>query len=143
MAAGALFVDEQQRVLLVKPTYKSYWEIPGGYIEPGESPYTACVREVEEELGIQPPIGELLIVDWAPHPQQGDKLLFIFNGNRLDTQQLAAIQLQESELSEYRYVPESDISHLTIPRLARRIKQALEAREAGNTSYLEHGTQRP
>ena len=28
-AAGALFVDDQQRILPVKPTYKDHWEIPG------------------------------------------------------------------------------------------------------------------
>jgi 8-oxo-dGTP diphosphatase len=50
VSAGALFVDEYDRVLLVEPTYKSYWDIPGGYVEPGESPLAACAREVHEEL---------------------------------------------------------------------------------------------
>src|SRR4051794_6081139 len=43
-----------------RPTYKAYWDIPGGYVEPGETPRDACVREVYEELGIRPPIGKLL-----------------------------------------------------------------------------------
>jgi 8-oxo-dGTP pyrophosphatase MutT (NUDIX family) len=138
-----LFVNEQRQVLLVKPTYKPHWEIPGGYVEPEESPYTACVREVEEELGIRPTLGELLVVDWAPHPRQGGKLLFIFNGNQLSTQQRDSIRLPESELSEYCYVAEADISSLTIPRLARRVHQALQARSAGHTLYLEHGIPQP
>ncbi|MGW5685402.1 NUDIX domain-containing protein [Nonomuraea sp. NPDC003754] len=77
VAAGALFFDEHGRVLLVKPTYKSGRDIPGGYVEPGETPFQACVREVQEELGIQPPIGDLLVVGWAPHPKVSDKILFI------------------------------------------------------------------
>jgi 8-oxo-dGTP diphosphatase len=52
VAAGVLFVDEQERVLLVRPTYKAYWEIPGGYVDEGESPLQACTREVAEELVI-------------------------------------------------------------------------------------------
>ncbi|MGH3428686.1 MAG: NUDIX domain-containing protein, partial [Mycobacteriales bacterium] len=137
LAAGVLFIDEQRRVMLVKPTYKPLWEIPGGYVEPGESPYDACVREVEEELGIRPAIGELLAIDWAPHPQQGDKMLFVFNGGQLSPQQHTQIRLQASELSEYRYVNEFEIPDMTIPRLARRISQALQARVKGETTYLE------
>ncbi|MEV4013370.1 NUDIX hydrolase [Nonomuraea angiospora] len=70
-AAGVLFFDEAGHVLLVRPTYKPYMDIPGGYVEPGETPHQACVREVREELGIQPAIGRLLVVDWAPLPQAG------------------------------------------------------------------------
>ena len=32
--------------------YPGYWELPGGKIEPGESPEAAAVREAREELGI-------------------------------------------------------------------------------------------
>ena len=51
VAAGALFRDAGGRVLLVKPHYKAGWEIPGGMVEPGETPSEACAREVTEELG--------------------------------------------------------------------------------------------
>jgi ADP-ribose pyrophosphatase YjhB (NUDIX family) len=73
MAAGALFFDAADRVLMVEPTYKDYWEVPGGYVETGESPLQAAVREVHEELGITSPIGRLLAVDWAPSEAEGDK----------------------------------------------------------------------
>lgn len=85
MAAGALFVDEADRVLLVEPSYKNYRDIPGGYVEEGESPLQACAREVREELGIKAAIGRLLVVDWAPNPGEGDKLLFLFDGGLLST----------------------------------------------------------
>ena len=42
VGAGVLFRDGAGRVLLVKPTYKNGWEIPGGYVERGESPPLGC-----------------------------------------------------------------------------------------------------
>jgi 8-oxo-dGTP pyrophosphatase MutT (NUDIX family) len=47
-----LFTDRQGRVLVVNPTYKPRWELPGGAGEEDESPGTAAVREIAEELGI-------------------------------------------------------------------------------------------
>jgi 8-oxo-dGTP pyrophosphatase MutT (NUDIX family) len=48
--ASALFRDEAGRVLLVEPTYKPVWDLPGGAVEAEESPHAACRREVREEL---------------------------------------------------------------------------------------------
>lgn len=62
-ASGALFFDDQDRVMLVVPSYKDYRDIPGGYVEQGETPKQAAAREVQEELGITPPIGRLLVAD--------------------------------------------------------------------------------
>ena len=44
VAAGALIRAPAGRILLVTPTYKDGWEIPGGYVEPGESPAAACAH---------------------------------------------------------------------------------------------------
>ncbi|MGI9001266.1 MAG: NUDIX domain-containing protein [Pseudonocardia sp.] len=65
VAAGALFVDDEGRVLLLHPTYKDTWDIPGGYVERGESPASACEREVHEEIGLRRTANRLLAVDWA------------------------------------------------------------------------------
>lgn len=143
VSAGALFVDEHDRVLLVEPTYKSYWDVPGGYVEPGESPLDACVREVREEMSIAPPIGRLLVVDWAPADREGDKILFIFDGGILDAEQLAAIRLQPAELRSYAFHDLATAHAVLIPRLARRLVAALDARRAGLPRYLEHGATPP
>ena len=55
--------------MLVRPTYKEYWDIPGGYVEEGESPLQACIREVDEELGVRVEITRLLTVDWCTLPR--------------------------------------------------------------------------
>ena len=45
VTAGALFVDDGQ-VLMVHKTYGNGWDIPGGYVDIGESPAAACHREL-------------------------------------------------------------------------------------------------
>ncbi|WP_190200918.1 NUDIX domain-containing protein [Streptomyces djakartensis] len=142
MAAGALFFDAAGRVLMVEHTYKDYWEIPGGYVETGESPLHAAVREVQEELGIKPPIGRLLAVDWAPNEAEGDKVLYLFDGGQLSQEHLAGIALQADELKSFAFLFSEQITERTIPRLARRILAAAEAKSESAPVYLEHG-QRP
>ena len=140
VAAGVLFFDEGDRLLLVRPSYKPGWDIPGGYVEPGESPKRACVREVEEELGIMPPIGDLLIVDWAPHPDEGDKLLFVFDGGTLAAEHLEGISPDTDEIAEWRFTDVAELAQLMPQRLARRLSAALTVRAEPATAYTENGT---
>jgi 8-oxo-dGTP pyrophosphatase MutT (NUDIX family) len=140
VAAGALFTDKHDRVLLVQPAYKDHWDIPGGYVEPGESPLRACIREIGEELGITPPIGGLLVVDWAPADAEGDKLLFIFDGGQIAPDYLAAIHLDPTELAAHAFHDLTTATPLLIPRLARRLTAALDAHHSDHPRYLEHGT---
>jgi 8-oxo-dGTP diphosphatase len=131
VAAGVLFFDDAGGVLLVQPTYKDYWDIPGGYVEIGETPAQAAAREVREELGLVTSVGPLLVMDWAPHPDGGEKLLFIFDGGTLTAEQLAAIRLQADELASCSVHDPAEITTLLIPRLACRMAAAVDARRAG------------
>lgn len=139
VAAGALFVDEQERMMLVRPTYKSHWDIPGGYVEEGESPLSACAREVYEELGLRVAIGALLTVDWAPRPDEGDKILFVFDGGTLTADHLSAVTFNDGEIAEWAFVEDRQLDELTIPRLARRLRASMQARKQARTAYLEEG----
>lgn len=140
VAAGALFFDNEGRVLLVRPSYKKHWDIPGGYVEPGESPRAACVREVQEELGLTPAFGPMLVVDWAPAEHEGDKLLFIFDGGSLGAEQERDIRFADGELTEWRYVDAESLEQYGPARLARRIRSAIAARSSGISAYAEHGS---
>ena len=139
VAAGVLFFDDADRVLIVRPSYKPGWDIPGGYVEPGESPKQACVREVEEELSITLPIGDLLVVDWAPHPDEGDKLLFVFDGGTVAAEHLEAISPDGDEISEWRFGDVDEFSRLMPERLARRLSTAVAARAVHAAAYAENG----
>jgi 8-oxo-dGTP diphosphatase len=140
VAAGVLFFDETGRVLLVQATYRDHRDIPGGYVDAGETPAQAAVREIREELGLEVAVGPLLVADWAPHPDEGDKLLFIFDGGTLTAAQIGAIRLPTGELASYAFHGVAEAVKLLVPRLSRRLGAAVEARRAGHIAYLEHGT---
>jgi 8-oxo-dGTP diphosphatase len=62
-AVGALITDVDGRVLLVLRGHepgKGQWSVPGGRINPGETPENALVREVHEETGLHIVVQELL-----------------------------------------------------------------------------------
>ena len=55
VAAGVLIRPDGRFLLASRPAgkpYASYWEFPGGKVEPGERVATALARELHEELGI-------------------------------------------------------------------------------------------
>nr|WP_041833620.1 NUDIX hydrolase [Actinoplanes sp. N902-109] len=140
MAAGALLTDEQGRVLLVEPTYKPSFEIPGGTVEAGESPRAAVVRELEEELGLPVRPGRLLVVDWVPpRPGRTEGLMMLFDGGLLTPAQTGRIRLPPEELRSWAWCTEQQAAERLTELLARRIGAALRARAAGVVAYLENG----
>jgi 8-oxo-dGTP pyrophosphatase MutT (NUDIX family) len=139
VAAGVLFFNSAGHILMVVPSYKDYLDIPGGYVEPGETPLEAARREVKEELGIEPPIGRLLVADWSPNSDEGDKLVFVFDGGELTPELLERIRVDGSEIIDHAIHTPETVHQVTIPRLARRIEQALNARNEHRFHYLESG----
>jgi 8-oxo-dGTP pyrophosphatase MutT (NUDIX family) len=51
LVAAVVLRDEQGRVLVVRKTGTARYMLPGGKIEPGESPSEAAARELLEEVG--------------------------------------------------------------------------------------------
>lgn len=140
MAAGALFRDGAGRVLLVEPTYKPNWEVPGGAVEREESPTAACRREVLEELGLDRPVGRVLAVDWVPsRPERPEGLILIYDGGVLGEADIAAIRPQADELASFAFVEAGHVPELASALLARRIAACLEAVASGTTMSLENG----
>ncbi len=70
------------------PTRTDHWDIPDGYVETGETPAQAATREIREELGIEATVGPLLVADWAPQSEEGDKPLFVFDGGTLTAERI-------------------------------------------------------
>jgi ADP-ribose pyrophosphatase YjhB (NUDIX family) len=85
LSASMLITDPDDRILLVKPNYRPDWGIPGGIVEADEAPDQCATREIAEELGLDIPAGDLLVVDWVAAAQDRPQAImnFIFDGGVL------------------------------------------------------------
>jgi ADP-ribose pyrophosphatase YjhB (NUDIX family) len=137
VSADVLLRDEQGRVLLVKPTYKPGWDLPGGMAEANEAPDDAARRELKEELGIHVTLHGLLVVDWVPpHGPWDDQLAFIFDGGTLSADQVRALRPHDSELSVVRLVTPDEAASMLRDRLLNRFQASLATRTESAPVYL-------
>lgn len=60
VGAEAAVLDNDERVLVIQRADDETWGLPGGWVEPGESPTEAAVRETREETGLTVESGELV-----------------------------------------------------------------------------------
>ncbi|WP_328856487.1 NUDIX hydrolase [Williamsia herbipolensis] len=142
LGAGALITNFVGDALMVKPTYKPGWEIPGGAVEAGESAPAACVREVREELGltvVEP--GRLLVIDHQQDPlPRGDSIMFVYDLGGIE--EPSTMQLNASELSDYAFVGADELADFALHRLARRVRAALAAKAENSMVELIDGERR-
>lgn len=138
VSCGALLRDIQGRVLVLKPTYKSGWTIPGGIMEDdGETPWEACRREVREETGLTVVSGRLAVVDTRGAKEKEPLgIRFLFDCGTVPPEEVAHIRLQAIEISEHRFVEPAEAQEMLRPRVARRVQAALDNL---GCVYLEDG----
>lgn len=86
-----VFLTHRNEVLLLrgapdKKLFANQYNGLGGHIEPGETPYRAAVRELQEEAGITPAQLDLRAVIHITMPEPPGVMLFVFVG---ETSQMA------------------------------------------------------
>ncbi len=138
VSAGALIFDRSGRLLILKPTYKSGWTIPGGVMEAdGETPWQACQREVREECGIELRRGRLACMDFRrPRPGSPGGIRFLFDCGSFEDSCLAEITLQAEEICEHRLAALLEALQLLRRPIRRRVRAATSSRAL---VYLEEG----
>ncbi|PID31285.1 hypothetical protein CR983_01915 [Candidatus Saccharibacteria bacterium] len=107
-SANVIIENSAGQLLVVKANYKSYWTLPGGWIDAGETPSAAAVREVREEVGIEVRVEDLSLDSLIV--RRSDTMityLFVFRLNvPIDTPP-DALQLQAEEIDQAAHVDKS------------------------------------
>ncbi len=141
VAVAALLRDEHDRVLLVDPTYKEDWDLPGGMVEANEPPRAALARELREELGLILKPSRLLLIEWVPpHGPWDDQLAIIFDGGTLDADTVATLQITDAELRAFAFLSLTEARQRLRPYVAQRLERARHALSADLVNYSERET---
>jgi 8-oxo-dGTP diphosphatase len=112
-AAGVILERDASVLLLrraVEPGLRA-WDLPAGYLDPGESPEEAARRETFEESGLEVDLVRLVGV-YTSRP--GNAVSSIYLARQADP--LAVVRL-DRESSEFTWVPSSEVLDW-LPRLA-------------------------
>lgn len=131
-SAVILLETERGEVLAVKSHYKPYWTLPGGVIDPGETPREGAIRETYEEVGIpvDPKKVEFVaVVD--RRSEVAETYQFIFKAP-LDESKRSSIRLQTTEIQDYDFVTKAQIAHKDRP-----YAKALQHWANGTIGYVE------
>lgn len=139
MGSSVIFFNEKSELLIVKPNYKDGWLMTGGSVDADESPMHAGVREVKEEIGLEIENPRLVCVHYLKAVDEivTDTVQYVFFGGVLSDEQISKIELQESELDEYRFVPTNEALNLLRANIKFRLPYALAAIKNNTVAYLE------
>ena len=107
ICVGALIQNQLGEILLVKKGYgifKDLWTLPEGYAEEGETPESALVRELKEELGAEAKIGDLLAVRFRKTAEE-NTVYFVFKAEVLN---LDKLRVDGRELVAFEFMKEKE-----------------------------------
>jgi len=138
-ASAVLFFNSDGKLLMVHPTYKSTWILPGGVIEAYEFPTDAARREVQEELSLTITNVDFIAAIHTPRPTGEDDVIhFYFYGGELTADQISKIHLQSDELDEYKFVSIEEVPLISKASFVNYLPKILTAIQDKHPVLIEN-----
>jgi len=113
--------DEKNRILLCLRNDYDIWNLPGGGLEKGETPWQGVIREVKEETGLSVEIVRLIGVYSKPNK---DEIVFSFECKIIDGELIL-----NEEAKDIKYFSVNQIPENTIQKQVERIKDYFEKKD--------------
>lgn len=110
----AIILDENNRILLCHRTDRDLWNLPGGGLEKGETPWQGVKREVKEEVGLDV---EVMKLKGIYSKTFKDEIVFTFVCKRVG----GSLTLSD-EADKIKYFGINEIPVNTVQRHIERIK---------------------
>ena len=120
VGANCVIIDDD-RLMLVRHSYREHWGLPGGLVGRGEEPSVAAVRETREEIGLEVEVVGRPVVVLRTELQQSD---FVFDARRIGA---SSASPRSAEILEVGWFSLDEL-----PSLQREASEALAARSRGD-----------
>jgi 8-oxo-dGTP diphosphatase len=133
----SVIVIEEGKILLVRHEKqgKTYWVLPGGGVDYGETVEQAAVRELKEETNLDIAVDKFVFVDdFIPEDRDRHVVDLYFTAKVVGGElKLGA----DSIMREVRYFPVEELADLTFyPKIADRIVEGYRKGFPGSALYL-------
>lgn len=112
ISSGAMILETRDgRLLINKANYKRHWSLPGGIVDPGETPLEAAVRETKEEMGlvVDPQAVKFVAIIDRVSTSLGHTYQFVFRTTLNDTM-IEKIVLQAEEIDDFALVTRDEVA---------------------------------
>jgi len=118
---GALIVNDDGKVLLCEShKWPNIYTVPGGHVELGETFEEALKREIEEEVGLDVKVEELLSIQQVIYPKEfWKKAHFVFLDFLCRAEGAQAVKIDENEIQNTLWVYPKEALSLNIDRYLR------------------------
>jgi len=130
MGAAVAIRDEDGKWLIVKPSYRDEWCLPGGVVDINESPMMTAKREVREETGLNLMVIILLVANYnSSEGNRDENIQWFFDGGVVTENQKTEISIDGDEIMEAKFVDDGEFYELCGERWGHKlelIKQALK-----------------
>ena len=134
--SAVIFDQQREKILLTRREDNNQWCLPGGGMEPGESASETCIREVEEETGLQVTIKRLIGVYTTPH-----ELIVYRDGNKIHLvalcfeAEIVGGELRLScETTEYGFFSYQEIQEMDL--LMNHVQRIKDAYSGEKTTFI-------
>jgi ADP-ribose pyrophosphatase YjhB (NUDIX family) len=126
--AAAVVVEREDKILLVRRSYdpqEGKWSLPAGFVDGGEDPQEAAVRECREETGLSVRVLGLLDVLYGREHPRGASIVIVYRA-----------EVQGGELApgddaaEARFFAASDLPPLAFRATEQAVGRWAEGRRA-------------
>ena len=132
-AAGALITDDRGRLMVIeraREPKKGMWDLPGGFVDSGESVEASLRREIQEELVLEIASMEFLCSYPNTYDYMGVRYATVDLGFICQIDNVAVAKVCQSEVAQLLFVApeELDVSRFGFVSIRKIVQRYLEVR---------------